>query len=291
MKVMSQFKSSYGLALYENVIRYQNLSFTPWFDLSVFRKLMGVDDSKYPIFRDFKRRVLDKAVYEVNAIASIEIEADLQKQRRKVTALRFKIIKNSIKVNPSKRAEAEPAVMSRLKQDFGLSDSQISNVTENYAENYILEKIGIIEASKSYRSGKIFNLSKYLMNALADNYQKPKNSKVLMKMAYSENMIKEQKIKNREKQAEALKKAHSVYLSDHLKIQFDTLTDDAKARVLSGFEKKIHSLTLINRLYLKEGIANTIVFMEFKHFVKNEFPELLATALSLEDFSANFKDT
>ncbi len=55
VKTMSKFKSSYGLALYENCIRYQRLSQTPWFPLDVFRKLMGVLGGKYTSFKDFKK--------------------------------------------------------------------------------------------------------------------------------------------------------------------------------------------------------------------------------------------
>ena len=62
MQVQSKFKSTYGIALYENCIRFQNIKQTPWFEISMFRKLMGVDEEKYIIFRDFKRRVLDKAI-------------------------------------------------------------------------------------------------------------------------------------------------------------------------------------------------------------------------------------
>ena len=55
--LLSKFKSSYGLALYENCVRYQGLPQTPWFTLESFRKLMGVSDEKYLVFKDFKKRV------------------------------------------------------------------------------------------------------------------------------------------------------------------------------------------------------------------------------------------
>ena len=64
--IQSRFRSSYGLALYENCIRYRGLPHTKWFDMELFKKLMGVPAGKYDIFRDFKRRVLDKAIEEVN---------------------------------------------------------------------------------------------------------------------------------------------------------------------------------------------------------------------------------
>lgn len=49
MEVMSQFKSSYGLALYENCIRYQDINVTARFEMAIFRKLMGVEEGTYTI--------------------------------------------------------------------------------------------------------------------------------------------------------------------------------------------------------------------------------------------------
>src|SRR5579862_1161371 len=80
--IQSHFRSSYGLALYENCIRYRGLPHTKWFDLDLFKKLMGVPPGMYDIFRDFKRRVLDKAINEVNTYSDLVIEAELVKEGR-----------------------------------------------------------------------------------------------------------------------------------------------------------------------------------------------------------------
>src|SRR5436190_6689317 len=62
--IQSRFRSSYGLALYENCIRYRGLPHSKWFEIDLFRKIMGVPVNKYTVFRDFKRRVLDKSIEE-----------------------------------------------------------------------------------------------------------------------------------------------------------------------------------------------------------------------------------
>ena len=89
MAIQARFKSTYGLALYENCVRYQNIPQTPWIELSIFRKLMGVPESKYKIFRDFKTRVLNVAVAEVALHSSMQVEPELKHQNRKVTEIRF----------------------------------------------------------------------------------------------------------------------------------------------------------------------------------------------------------
>lgn len=104
--LLPKFKSNYGLALYENCIRYSNVTNTPWFTLKVFRKLMGILDSQYSTFRDFKRRVLDTAVKEVNSYSSINIDPELKRISNKVVSIRFSIrtkVGNSILLEGPKK--------------------------------------------------------------------------------------------------------------------------------------------------------------------------------------------
>lgn len=98
MQLISRFKSSYGLALYENCVRYLNLSKTPWFSLDIFKKLMGVSKDKYKEFKYLKKRVINIAVKEVNLITSMKLVVEVKTVKRKVTEIRFKFIENSIKV-------------------------------------------------------------------------------------------------------------------------------------------------------------------------------------------------
>ena len=79
--IQSKFRSSYGLALYENCIRYRGLPNTKWFDMDLFKKLMGVPAGKYDVFRDFKRRVLDKAVDEVNMYSDLDHQCGICERR------------------------------------------------------------------------------------------------------------------------------------------------------------------------------------------------------------------
>jgi len=106
MLLVAQFKSSYGLALYENCVRYQGLPQTPWFPLDIFRKLMGVFGEKYSAFKDFKKRVINIAVDEVNALSPISVDAEIERKNQKATRIRFKL------------ARSLPKETGELKQDL-----------------------------------------------------------------------------------------------------------------------------------------------------------------------------
>ncbi|MCA9750232.1 MAG: replication initiation protein, partial [Romboutsia sp.] len=184
--VQSRFKSSYGLALYENCIRYQGLPQTRWFEYNLFRKLMGVPDDKYNVFRDFNRRVLSKAVDEVNTYSDLQIDVEIQRKGRAVSAIRF-----ILRERPKMKSFSAKAVgtkdginfnsdqgllFNKLHSIFGISKSQVKEILNNYPHDYITEKIDLIKGQKKYIDGNVINLAGYLISALKNNYQVKKSS-------------------------------------------------------------------------------------------------------------------
>lgn len=196
--IQSRFKSSYGLALYENCIRYRGLGFTKWFEIDIFRKLMGVPPDIYPVFRDFKRRVLDKSVEEVNTYSDLIVEPEMYREGRQVVKIRFSLkerakrtrlggqtlkqsndemlIDGVVEEKTVQYLLADPAREVRHKlQQYGLTNEQIQTLCAEYGEAFIQEKITVIETSKNYQQGKVNNLAAYFLSAVKNNYQAPKS--------------------------------------------------------------------------------------------------------------------
>lgn len=284
MRIMSQFKSSYGLALYENVIRYQNLAQTPWFKIEVFRKLMGVPEDKYLIFRDFKRRVIDKAISEVNTIAAVNITIDMQKQSRCVVALRFLIEKKKTERIIQKSDSYTESLQKKLLIEYGLNSTQINILNKKYTEDYILEKVSLIEATQSFQHGKIVNLGKYLLQALQDNYQKPKASSELVRVKRVEEVKDLYNKKQSEEKTNALKKAYSEYVNKYINSKINTLPISKRHQLISAFEEHLKNIDILNRRYKKDGLNNKIIFMEFKSFIQKNFSFLMDALLPFNDF-------
>lgn len=241
LEVQAKFQSSYGLALYENCNRYQDIGQTPLFDLDKFRKLMGVDENKYKIFRDFKTRVLDKAVEEVNKYSPLTVEPILKKQNRQVISVQFLISHNKVEQSQTNDIPKNKTVLiDKLRKQFGLSQKQILILTEKYDDSYIDEKMRIIESSESYLSGKIKNLAKYLLCAVEENFQSVKTSKVKSK-------IYEPTTKIEEHRAE-----YEKYKKDVLLEQFSKLDLQDQEVFTSKFEKFI-SKTLYENVYREKN--------------------------------------
>ena len=281
MQVLSMFKSTYGLALYENCIRYQNICQTPWFDMPIYRKLMGVSADKYTVFRDLNRRVIKPAVKEVNDYSPICVEPEFKKEARVVTAVRFQISKQSRKtaLKQIEKNEIEHTVIDRLRDDYGLSTSQLRSVVSKHDESYLLEKMALIEASASYQEGKIKHLARYLEKALIDDYQAPKSSK---------DNLEKLKIK-REKEAkvrvlyEKNMQRYRTYKTINLPGVYESLPEKERNKITKEFEKYI-STTLYSSAYAKDGFNNPLVRDRFGDFIQANHTELFASLLSFEEF-------
>ncbi|MEO8402625.1 MAG: RepB family plasmid replication initiator protein [Gammaproteobacteria bacterium] len=251
MVVQAKFKSSYGLALYENCIRYQDIGQTPWLEMSKFRKLMGVAEGTYKIFRDFKSRVLDKAVEEVNAHSAIHITPQLRKQGRQPIAIQFVITSNR-KLTVGNKEPEIITVSEILKNRFGFSKRQTAEILINYQEEYIQEKIAIIEASPTFQAGKINNLAKYLLSAIEDDYQPVKsmiskvNSKRLEPNEHS-------KVINQ------IKKRYAAYRDQLIDLAFEKLSAQEKEKLMGAFfEKNSESINTVIKLQRKKYSRDNI---------------------------------
>lgn len=275
MVVQAKFQSTYGLALYENCIRYQNIEQTPWFDIAQFRKLMGIEEGKYSVFRDFKRRVLDKAIEEVNRYSPLHVSVKLQKHGRHVKAIQF-LIKKGKELQTEVKKQSLP-LSQQLRERFGFSKTQVEEVLTNYDEKYILEKISLVENSSSFAQGKINNVAKYLLSALNDDYQPPKSSREIFQL---ELQVTNPKAK---KQEEKLQKEYKRYQEKRLIEIFQALPKVKKRKTLTEFETFLGK-SLYFDIYVRDGLQNVLILDQLCEFIRVKKPEVLSKVKSFSDF-------
>lgn len=235
--IQSRFRSSYGLALYENCIRYRGLPHTKWFEMDLFKKLMGVQSGKYDIFRDFKRRVLDKAVDEVNTYSDLIIAPDFIKEGRKVVKIRFKLKERAKRTRLGSKQEKVKLVSvehtelrEKLFENFNLSLDQIEGLMREYSIEFIQDKVGMIEESRPYQEGKIKNLAAYLISAVKNDYQATKQLKLVN---FDTRLDEELTFLKRE--VEEIRHAYHLYRERVIGDAIEHLNDDKRAAFFSDF--------------------------------------------------------
>ena len=169
LNIQRQFTGGHALALYENCFRFINTGSTGWLPLDVFRRLMGVDGSDYyNSYKHLNAKIIKPAVAEVNRVSDILIEPETRKQGRAVSDIRFRIKRNpqlAILDLDDGEGLRKGSVYRQLK-DLGLSDRLARQWISEHGEDFVAEKLSLVEAQSDVRSPV-----KYLAAAIERDFQ------------------------------------------------------------------------------------------------------------------------
>lgn len=298
--IQSRFRSSYGLALYENCIRYRGLPHTKWFEMDLLKKLMGIQTGTYDIFRDFKRRVLDKAIDEVNMYSDMLVEADYMKEGRKVARVRFKLKERAkrqrLGTDTKKAGKGQVDELGQLKaqliENFGLSAVQLKQVLAEFEVAFIQEKIKLIESSRPYKQGKVQNLSAYLISALKNDYQAGKAKKA--EIINIQDVKLEIELADIKRSVEDLRQRYQAYREVEIKAALDALEPDHRTLLMSDFTDFVEPaistiLKLQSSKYNRETVYQSPQIKALmRRFVQRELDTL--AIISFEEFATGQGD-
>lgn len=292
MIVQAKFSSVYALALYENCTRYITTKVTKWFDYEIFRKLMGImDDTKYTVFKDFKKRVIDKAVSEVNLRSSIEVLPEYRTAGRKVVAIRFKVDGKTKKAPLGKRTSKtydelennERILIDILQQEFNISSSHGIKLLREYGEEDVIKKIEILKKTKAYKIGQIQGPA-YLISLLKNNAQGPA---ALERMSDILNQRDEQNIYLENKQYDIIaKKKQDQYrfLIKQFEALLDSLNEEERTELLAEFikDQTEKNADFVIREYRKNGLKSVFVQNTLLRYFKEHYPDRIGS-LSVDE--------
>ena len=175
---LAKFKSKYALALYENCIRYKKINQTPIMDLEIFKKLMGVAPTQYKNFKDFRKRVIDSAIKEINDKTNLNLFVHYMKSKNKVTQIKFFIESCDQVANPW-----DVEINDILSVMFNFKTHEIKELLDQYSETHIITILKQITATKAYRECKISNFLlylKYMLKATVSVYANKTCKKVTL---------------------------------------------------------------------------------------------------------------
>ena len=83
--------SGYALRLYELLIAWKNKGVSPKWQIDDFRKKIGVEEGKYSRMGQFKEKVLDFAVEQINDNTEMTVKYKQFKKGRKIDSFQFSI--------------------------------------------------------------------------------------------------------------------------------------------------------------------------------------------------------
>lgn len=156
MRIQRNFTSGHALALYENCFRFVRTGSTGWWEIDIFRRLMGVHDSAY--YDDFAKlnsKIIKPAVKEVNAVSDISVVAEVRRESRRVQFIRFLISRNGQETlfdlgddDAVRKSDAYQRLVGN-----GIAGRLAQRWIAEYGEDYVTEKLDFVEAER--RRGRV----------------------------------------------------------------------------------------------------------------------------------------
>jgi hypothetical protein len=269
LNLQKQFESKYALALWELCADYLGASRaygeTPFIDLEKYRKLMGIKAGGYPKFKEFNRCAVKEPLTEINRISDFQVSVEYQRERRKVTALKFKMRRVALIPEPQteqeqlfpERDEIPPVV--KALQEAGLSAHDAWNIAqqrfgyvheqvrpidsgEDVEEaflHYIREKIHLLKRKQA--SSKVDSSTGFLLQAIRQNYANPEFVQELHDEAAAARQWATQErakqVKALEQQKAQLQRAHEKALDqlrDQVASEAPGILEQAAAELLAA---------------------------------------------------------
>lgn len=89
LEQVASLTSAHAVRLYELLISWRSVGKTPVFELAAFREQLGILPDEYPRMTNFKQRVLDPALAQINEHTDIEASYQQHKTGRKITGFSF----------------------------------------------------------------------------------------------------------------------------------------------------------------------------------------------------------
>lgn len=99
LDILTRFKSFYSQRLYELLRLWSRTEkvIVKSFKIEQLRFILGVEN-KYPEYKNFKQRVLNQAIKEINQFGNMDVSIEEIKNGRKVDEIKFTILDNEKKV-------------------------------------------------------------------------------------------------------------------------------------------------------------------------------------------------
>lgn len=144
LQQISELSSAYAVRLYELLIAWRSTGQTPVIELAEFRQKIGVLDDEYTRMGNFKDRVLNLAIAQVNEHTDIKVKCEQHKKGRNISGFSFTFKQKKKVVTANSKSPSTTDLFSKLtdkqrhifaNQLSELPDmNKYSQGTESYAQ-------------------------------------------------------------------------------------------------------------------------------------------------------------
>ena len=149
IKQVVQLTGKYAIRLYELLIAWREVGKVPQINLAEFRNKIGVEDDEYMRMSDFKIRVLEPSIKQINEHTDITASYEQHKKGRLITGFSFKF-KQKKKTEPEtpKNNDSSPRIakpsqsIAKQPENVNLSDldKRVRSITGLIVKNNLASR-------------------------------------------------------------------------------------------------------------------------------------------------------
>ncbi|MDQ5768644.1 replication initiation protein [Thiothrix subterranea] len=254
------FKTSYGLALWENCMRYCNTGSTGMLAVEDWRKLLGATAKTYDEYRRFSQKVLMPAIREVNAVSNIELQLKIKRTDRRVTQLGFLVTRKEASPVPTPEAPGAIADSGEFRQlvQHGITDVQAKFWIQEHGYDYVREKLALLEEKLLNRS-ITSSVSGFLAAAIRNDF---KSEKLIQKVS-EDAARKKQQVEEKERKIKKLREELARNFAQQAKKDFLLgLSEQAHQQLLQEIMAEKQDDLFIREELLRLGLDSPFVGLE-----------------------------
>ncbi len=165
---LMQFSSIYAIRIYELLKQYENIG-ERIIEVDLIRKHCGVT-TKLKQYVHFKEKILLIAQREINSKSDIEFTFEEIKFGRKITSIKFKILKNKTRLKEKSALQEINRLPSiyHILDEFGLSKRVIASIIRDNKEQDISNAIKVVELQ--IQRGNVKNPKAMLLKAIKEKW-------------------------------------------------------------------------------------------------------------------------
>lgn len=246
------FKSIYSLAIYEYAKDYINVSI-PIMELDNFKEFLGIQN-KYHKMYDFKKRVLDVAINEINDKTDIFISYKLIRTGLKFTHIRLfakasesvlkvlphsKPMESMLNVLPSvKTAETSSTTSIELDKYISMLPEKLRNMkkTRDLVNKYLIDQgVALVESNINYfNAHSVKKNFAYLKIVFEKDSGEESRAETLLKIDKRKKVIE---LTRKQEDETAKSNADFAVLVDRAEIYFQELSPKEQSKILTELPK------------------------------------------------------
>ena len=166
LKQVSALQSEYAIRLYEQLIRWRSTGKVPQMQLEELRSKLGVEPKQYKQMNNFKAKVLDRAIKQINEHTDITASYKQHKAGKVITGFTFTF-----------KQKKAPKQIAKDDGYIKITDSQIKLFSSKLASLPELGSLAPVGVSTA-------EYASLIANELRDTSQQQKYHKYLSKVGY-----------------------------------------------------------------------------------------------------------